>query len=66
MVVDVVWKLLAASSAAHYCIYCNVNSSRRLLQLVILLMRSWPLMLLLLLLSVATDVGVVSVTDVSV
>ena len=66
MVVDVVWKFLAASSAVHYCIYCNVNSSRRLLQLVILLMRSWPLMLLLLLLSVAIDVGVVSVTDVSV
>ena len=66
MVVDVVWKLLAASSAAHYCIYCNAISSRRLLQLMILLMLSWPLMLLLLLLPVATDVGVVSVTDVSV
>ena len=66
MVVDVVWKLLAASSAAHYCIYCNVNSSRRLLQLMILLMLSWPLMLLLLLLSVATDACAVPVTDVPV
>ena len=45
---------------------CIPMHFRQGVQLMILLMISWPLMLLLLLLSVSTDAGAVPVTDVPV